>query len=62
GNDFWLNDTQGPLSLFEQNNGRIHLWASFDGTTNAPHLYPATGAKSTIQWLEQQITNSVPVK
>ncbi|MBO4714691.1 MAG: hypothetical protein J5672_01170, partial [Verrucomicrobia bacterium] len=62
GNDMWINDTQGPLSLFEQNNGRIHLWASFDGTTNAPHLYPATSPWKTIEWVEQQITNSVPVK
>ena len=65
GNDFWLNDTQGPLSLFEQNNGRTHLWASFDGSTNAPHLYPATSPWKTIEWLEQQVTNtfnSVPLK
>ena len=62
GNDMWINDTQGPLSLFEQNNGRIHLWASFDGTTNAPHLYPATSPWKTIEWVEQQITNSVPAK
>lgn len=61
-NDIWMNDTQGPLSLFEQNNGRLRYWASFDGSTNAPHLYPATGTMKTIQWLEQQITNSVPAK
>ncbi len=65
GNDFWLNDTQGPLSLFEQNNGRTHLWASFDGSTNAPHLYSGSSSWKTIQWVEQQITNtfnSVPLK
>lgn len=64
-NDIWVNDTQGPLSLFEQNNGRTHLWASFDGSTNAPHLYSGSSSWKTIQWVEQQITNtfnSVPLK
>ncbi|MBQ7590454.1 MAG: hypothetical protein IJU47_07195 [Verrucomicrobia bacterium] len=61
-NDMWINDTQGPLSLFEQNNGRYHVWASYDGSTNAPHLYPATSPWKTIEWVEQQITNSVPAK
>ncbi|MBP5760448.1 MAG: hypothetical protein J6W90_03625, partial [Verrucomicrobia bacterium] len=64
-NDMWINDTQGPLSLFEQNNGRTHLWASFDGSTNAPHLYSGSSSWKTIQWVEQQITNtfnSVPLK
>ena len=64
-NDMWINDTQGPLSLFEQNNGRYHTWASYDGSTNAPHLYPATSPWKTIEWVESQITNtfnSIPAK
>lgn len=58
-NDVWENQYVGPLSLFEMENGRMHCWATFDGTTNAPILYPIS-ITNTIDWLEKQLTNSLP--
>ena len=57
--DVWLNQYGGPAALFEQENGRYNLWASFDGTTNDPVIYPISSTR-TLKWLEEQLTNSRP--
>lgn len=57
--DFWVNIYGGPASLFEQEDGRFNTWASFNGTTNEPIIYPV-GANRTLKWLEEQLTNSRP--
>ncbi len=57
--DFWVNQYTGPMALFEQENGRYHSWASFDGTTNDPVIYPLSSTR-TLRWLEEQLTNSRP--
>lgn len=58
-NDFWVNNNTGPIYLFEREESRSHCWASFDGTTNAPIIYPISAGR-TIEWLEQQLTNKLP--
>lgn len=57
--DIWMNQYGGPAALFEQENGRYNTWASFDGTTNAPIIYPISSTR-TLKWLEEQLTNSRP--
>lgn len=57
--DYWVNIYGGPAALFEQEDGRYNLWASFNGTTNEPIIYPV-GANRTLKWLEEQLTNSRP--
>ncbi len=57
--DVWVNMYGGPAALFEQENGRYNLWASFDGTTNDPVIYPISSTR-TLKWLEEQLTNSRP--
>lgn len=57
--DIWVNQYGGPAALFEQENGRYNIWASYDGTTNAPIIYPISPTR-TLKWLEEQLTNSRP--
>lgn len=57
-NGIWVNTFSGPLSLFQPEN-EIRFWASFDGSTNEPYLYPVS-TTNTIKWLEHQLTNSIP--
>ena len=57
-NGIWVNTFSGPLSLFQPEN-EIRFWASFDGSTNEPYLYPVS-TTNTIKWLENQLTNSIP--
>ena len=50
--DYILNET--PSYLSERTGFKFYVMGSFDGTTNAPVLYPENGAL-TMEWLEQQI-------
>ncbi|MCK9316493.1 MAG: hypothetical protein M0Q48_10180 [Verrucomicrobia bacterium] len=57
--DVWVNMYGGPPALFEQEDGKFNTWASFDGTTNDPVIYPISSTR-TLKWLEEQLTNSRP--
>jgi hypothetical protein len=50
--DYLVN--QNPGFLNERTGFRSLIWGSFDGTTNAPKVYPENGGQ-TMNWLEQLI-------